>query len=159
MFHKCSSWYTGSSHNCWICILLKYNSFFFRHNFNSKLQMLILLFWNSTWWCWWWCVYLCFDWSKCHDLTWGIEQVLICMSVTHVSYYSDLRCLHGIICYVCQVMHNKIMPCKPSFSHWVILFLKDKCISYSPVLMPTLTKNRNILRWPKLLHFTVKFKL
>jgi len=30
--------------------------------------MLILLFWNSTWWCWWWCVYLCFDWSKCHDL-------------------------------------------------------------------------------------------
>jgi hypothetical protein len=53
--------------------LLKYNSSFFRHNFNSKLQMLILLFWNSTWWCWWWCVYLCFDWSKCHDLTWGIK--------------------------------------------------------------------------------------
>jgi hypothetical protein len=75
--------------------------------------MLILLFWNSTWWCWWWCVCLCFDCSKCHDLTWGIEQVLICMSVTHVSYYSDLSCLHGIICYACQVMHSKIMPCKP----------------------------------------------
>ena len=115
MFHKCSSyWY--SSHNHWICILLKYNSSFFRHNFNSKLQMLILLFWNSTWWCWWWCVYLCFDWLKCHDLTWGIEQALICMSVTLVSYYSDLSCLHGIICYACQVMHNKTMLCKPPFS-------------------------------------------
>jgi hypothetical protein len=78
--------------------------------------MLILLFWNSMWWCWWWCGHLCFDWSKCHDLTWGIEQVLICMSVTHVSYYSDLRCLHGIICYACQVMHSKLMPCKPLFS-------------------------------------------
>ena len=35
------------------------------------------------------------------------------MSVTHVSYYSDL---HGIICYACQVMHNKTMLCKPPFS-------------------------------------------
>jgi hypothetical protein len=34
------------------------------------------------------------------------------MSVTHVSYYLVLSCLHGIICNACQVMHNKIMPCK-----------------------------------------------
>ena len=89
------------------------------------------MFWNSMWWCWWWCVYLCFDWSKCHDLTWGIEQVLTCMSVTHISYYSDLSCLHGIICYACQVMNNKIMLCKLPLTkqsivhiHWFFFYCK-----------------------------------
>ena len=37
------------------------------------------------------------------------------VSNTCFLYNSDLSCLHGIICYACQVMHNKIMPCKPPF--------------------------------------------
>jgi hypothetical protein len=67
------------------------------------------------------------------------------MSVTHVSYYSDLRCLHGIICYACQVMHNKIMPCKPPFilRFWPIKTKINTSSSTSPRGVPK-QKNQHL---------------